>query len=177
MPFPTREEFLNYVHIPLSNPRGDPRAGSPTKSTMRYRWRELRDWDIETEAAEYWTRSPLEDKLAPVLVLPANHWESVRAQLTMFTQPFTSEPSLRDPFGVAFRSGHNGAIRGASDGHAEIWSDATGLDGEPPIGNADLIFVYDNKSTGIIELKTWWKVNQAQIEEVKTGMDFNELIN
>jgi hypothetical protein len=44
----TREYYLSYVHLPLTNPEGDP-PGS-TKSPMRYRWRELRDWDIKAEA-------------------------------------------------------------------------------------------------------------------------------
>jgi len=109
-----------------------------------------------------------DDKHARLVTVTAAHWQFVRTMLNSFTQPFTSEPTLRDPFSTAFRSGHNLAIHGASDVHAEIWSEASGLD-EPPIGNADLIFVYDNKLTGIIELKTWWKVNQTQIEEVKAG--------
>ena len=48
---PTREEFVGYVHQPLPN---GGTGGSPTKSTLRYRWRELRDWDVEAEARTYW---------------------------------------------------------------------------------------------------------------------------
>ena len=61
---PTREEFLSYVHTPLTNPQGDPAAGSPTKSAMRYRWRELRDWDVESDAGEYWDGVSESDKQA-----------------------------------------------------------------------------------------------------------------
>ena len=53
MPYPTREEFLDHVHQPLTRHEDD-RTGSPTKSTMRYRWRELRDWDVEADARDYW---------------------------------------------------------------------------------------------------------------------------
>jgi hypothetical protein len=167
---PTREDFLNYVHQPLTNPQGDPRAGSPTKSTMRYRWRDLRNWDIEAETRDYWERLPVADKQATLVNISGAHWEVVRSQLINISEPFTAEPTLRDPFSAAFRTGHNGAIYGASDSHAEIRSHTTGLDGEPPIGNSDLIFAYNNKLAGIIELKTWWKVDQAQIDDVRAGI-------
>lgn len=85
-----------------------------------------------------------------------------------FTEPFTSEPTLRDPFGVAFRSPRDLAIPGASDVHVEIRSQAFCLD-EPPRGNADFMFVYDNKLTGITELKIGQKVTLEQIAEVKAG--------
>jgi hypothetical protein len=167
MASPTREEFLNYVHTPLANPQGDPPTGSPTKSTMRYRWRELRDWDIEADAIAYWDGLPDHDKHARLVA--AGYWEVVRMQLDGFDQPFSSESNLRDPFGNAFRAPHNLAVQRSSDVHAKMWSEASVLD-ESPIGNADFLFVYDNKLTGIIELKTWWKVNQTQFEEVKAGM-------
>jgi hypothetical protein len=83
------------------------------------------------------------------------HWEVVRSQLFNINEPFIAEQTLRDPFSAAFRTGDNGAIHGASDAHAEIRSHSMGLEGEPPIGNSDLIFVYNNKLSGIIELKTW----------------------
>lgn len=166
---PTREQFLDHVHQPLINPQGDPLAGSPTKSTMRYRWRDLRDWDVEGEAHDYWDSLSDTDKHAKV-VTRVNHWDSVCDDLDAFTQPFTSESTLRSPFDAAFRKGHNHAIKGASYAHAEIWGDAAGLEGEPPMGNSDLIFVYNNKLTGIIELKTWWKVNKSQIDDVRAGI-------
>jgi hypothetical protein len=118
----------------------------------------------------YWTRIPIEDKQAPMVVLPPNHWESVPAHLNMLA-PFRSEQNLVQPFGSAFRIGHNAAICGASDLHAEIGNIAD-LD-EESIGNADQIFVYDHKPMGIIELKTWWKVDEAQIQDVKTGKCLN----
>jgi hypothetical protein len=82
---------------------------------------------------------------------------------------FRSEQNLVQPFGSAFRIGHNAAIQGASDLHAEIGNPAD-LD-EEPIGNADQIFVYNHNLVGVIELKTWWKVNEAQIEDVKAGTE------
>ena len=92
---------------------------------------------------------------------------------TSYTEPFIVESTLRDPFGAAYRSPHNVAIIGASDHHAEIRSKAVGLDGDPVIGNADLVFVYNRKLTAIIELKTWWKVNQREIDDVRHGMYFS----
>ena len=170
LPPATREEFLNHVHQPLINPQGDPLGGSPTKSTMRYRWRNLRDWDIEADAREYWGKVNDLDKQALLTNILQAHWEFVRLQLINMREPFTAEPSLHGPFEVAYRTGHNGAIHGASDAHAEIRSSAAGLDGEPPIGNSDFIFTYNNKLTGIIELKTWWKVDPNQIDDVRAGI-------
>ena len=165
---PTREELLSYVHAPLSNPEGDPPVGSPTKSTMRYRWRELCEWDVEADAREYWDGVSNEDKQARLRVHPA-YWEFVRGQLEEFSEPFKSELSLRDPFAVAFRSGHNAATRGASDPHAEMRSETGGLEGDPVIGNSDLVLVHRNRLVGIVELKTWWKVDEAQINQVRNG--------
>ena len=170
MSFLTRAELLNHVHEPLVNPQGDPPSdSSPTKSPVRYRWRELRDWDIEPEASEYWSNLPSEDKDTPIPGLHPTHWDSVGLQLSSYTEPFIVESTLRDPFGAAYRSPHNVAILGASDHHAEIRSKAVGLDGDPAIGNADLVFVYNRKLTAIIELKTWWKVNQKEIDDVRHG--------
>ena len=165
---PTREEYLSYVHLPLTNPEGDPPPGSPTKSPMRYRWRELRDWDVEADANAYWDGMSDSDKQSRLTRVPP--WEVVRMMLANIVEPFTSEPSLHDPFVTAFRIPHNGAIQGASDAHAEIRSAVSGLD-KPPIGNSDLVFVYDNKLTGIIELKTWWNVTEEKIAQVKAGIN------
>ena len=167
MASPTRDEFLSHVHARLVNPSGDPAPGSPTKSTMRYRWRELLQWDVETEAEAYWDGLADNDKNARLAVRPT-YWEVVQDQLDSFTQPFSSEPTLRVPFSTALQIPHNIAIRDASDVHAEMWTEGSRLD-TPPIGNADFIMVYDGKLTGLIELKTWWKVTEAEIEQVRTG--------
>jgi hypothetical protein len=135
---------------------------------MRYRWRELRDWDFEAEGNTYWGGMSEGDKQSRLTRVPP--WEVVRIMLANIVEPFTSEPSLHDPFVTAFRIPHNGAIQGASDAHAEIRSAVSGLH-EPPIGNSDLVFVYDNKLTGIIELKTWWNVTEQQIAQVKSGIN------
>ena len=105
---PTREEYFSYVHLPLTNPEGDPPPGSPTKSPMRYRWRELRDWDVEAGANAYWDAMSDADKQARLTRVPP--WEVVRMMLTNIVEPFTSEPSLHDPFVTAFRIPHNGAM-------------------------------------------------------------------
>ena len=167
MTSPTRDHFLNHVHTPLIYPGGDPLDGSPTKSTTRYRWRELHHWAVEADAEAYWDALPEDDKSSRLEVDPA-YWRFVQTQLSGFTQPFTSEPTLRVPFSNAYHTPHNIAIRGASDVHAEMWTEGSRLE-KPPIGNADFIFVYDGKITGVIELKTWWKVTEAQIEDVKAG--------
>jgi hypothetical protein len=168
MTSPTREEFLNYVHQPLSRD-GDGGTGSPTKSTMRYRWRELQDWDIEADARDYWNDLPVADKQTRV-VTRVSHWDSVLHFFDVNRTPYASESSLRDPFVAAYLNGHNLAIRGAADAHAEMWAavDAASLE-EPPVGNADFAFVYNRKLVGIVELKPWWKVDQAQIDDVKAG--------
>ena len=67
---PTREGFLNFVRTPLHNLDRDPLAGSPTKSTMRYRWRELREWDVEAEAVEHWDVVTNDDKASEVAGAP-----------------------------------------------------------------------------------------------------------
>jgi hypothetical protein len=164
----TREEFLNYVHSPLSNPDGDP-TGSPTKSTMRYRWRELHHWSVEAEAREYWAAVSIDDKQATLTRVRPGFWDDMREDLEDVKEPFTSETSLQAPFAIAFRIGHNRAIRGASDHHAEMRSETGGLQGDPVIGNSDLVFVHQNRLVGIIELKTWWKVTETEINEVKNG--------
>jgi hypothetical protein len=168
----TREEFLSHTHTPLVNPNGDPPPGSPTKSTLRTRWRELRDWDIEEEAIQYLSDMKDEDRNARMAGITTEYWNFVRATLNAYIQPYMRELTLRDPFGNAFRAPHNIAIMGASDSHAEIWGDGSGLD-PPPISTADLFLVASGgKLAGIIELKPWWKVDQTQIDQVKTGTSF-----
>jgi hypothetical protein len=168
----TREEFLAHVHTSLVNPHGDPPPGSPTKSTLRTRWRELRDWDIEAEATQYLIDMNDDDRNARLTGVTAEYWNFVRVTLNAYIQPYMRELTLRDPFGNAFRAPHNIAITGASDIHAEIWGDSSGLD-PPPISTADLFLVASaGKLAGIIELKPWWKVDHTQIEQVRTGMSF-----
>src|SRR5437667_10812230 len=115
MPSPTREEFLSYVHTPLTNAQGDPLSGSPTKSTMRYRWRELRDWDVEADAREYWDMLPDEDKDVVLINVREAYWEFVREELDDLAEPFIAEPTLQGSFTAAFRNPHNRVIKGASD--------------------------------------------------------------
>ena len=61
MAVPTRDEFLSHVHQGLLHPETDPKKkkkGSPTKSTQRYRWRELLPWDVEAESRRTGMLSP-----------------------------------------------------------------------------------------------------------------------
>ena len=169
MAAPTRDEFLSHVHKGLIHQETDPKKkkGSPTKSTQRYRWRELLPWDVEAESRVYWDALSDDQKAAP-LGLPPVYWDVVQLQLDGYTQPLTSEPGLRIPFGTAFQIPHNLAIRGAGDVHAAMWTE--GAQPDPQLlANADFIMVYDGKLCGLIELKTWWKVTEAEIEEVRQG--------
>ena len=164
----TRDEFLSHVHQRLVRPETDGnRKGSPTKSTQRYRWRQLLPWDVEGDARAYWDALGDDQRTATLGVMPG-YWDFVQQQLDDYSQPLTSEPSLRLPFGIAFQTPHNRAIRGAGDVHAEMWSE--GSQPEPqPLANADCIMVYDGQLCGLVELKTWWKVTEAEIEQVRQG--------
>ena len=167
----SRDEFLSHVHNALSHPRipgSDPprKKGSPTKSTQRARWRELLSWDVEAEASEYWDALGDGDKQAPVTI--AGYWDFTQLQLDTYSVEITSEPALRDPFSTAFRVPQNIAIQGAADCHAEMR--VTGTDSEPqPLAYADFFMVYDGKVCGLIELKTWWKVTEEEINQVRDG--------
>ena len=55
---------------------------------------------------------------------------------------------------------------------AQMWTEGSGTQlAKPPIAPSDFLFVHDGKLTGIIELKCWWKVTEAQFEAVKNSMD------
>jgi hypothetical protein len=121
MASPTRDEFLSHVHQELVHPESNPakKKGSPTKSTQRYRWRQLLPWDVEAEAHAYWDALSDDQKTAMVGVSPG-YWEFVQLQLNKYRQPLTSEPVLRVPFSNAFQTPHNIAIEDAGDVHAEM---------------------------------------------------------
>lgn len=166
MTAPTRDEFLSHVHPGLAHPETAPKKGSPTKSTQRYRWRELLSWDAEAQACAYWDSLDWTDKTA---ILPvAGYWAIAQLQVDSDFEEFASEPGLRSPFNSAFKHPHNLAIRGAGDKHAEMRSEGSSF-AERPLANADYFMVYDGKVCGLIELKTWWKVTEAEIEEVRSG--------
>jgi hypothetical protein len=160
----SREEFLSQVHQPRSNNAG---PGPPTKSTIRYRWRELRHWAVEEEFREYWEALSAEDKAQAIHARPG-YWDFVDDQLRSYRQPSTSESTLKFPFISVFQLPHSVAIEGAGDAHAEIWTEGSRL-AKQPLGNADFLMVYDGKLAGAIELKMWWKVNDAEIEDVRAG--------
>jgi hypothetical protein len=162
---PTREEFVGYVHQPLPN---GGTGGSPTKSVLRCRWRELRDWDIEVDATTYWEGLSLSDKNDILNNVHSTHWEVARSSLNALMEPFTAESTLRAPFSTAYQIPHNLAIVGSSDQHAVMRIGVGSLD-IVPLSNPDLIFVHNNQLAGIVELKTWWKVDETQINDVRTG--------
>ena len=62
-------------------------------------------------------------------------------------------------------------MRGAADAHADMWPEGSGSNlTKPPITRSDLLFVYNGRLTGVGELKCWWKVTEAEFEEVKAGI-------
>jgi hypothetical protein len=159
--------FLDHIHELLVNPDGDPPKGSPTKSTTRCRWKTLRHWDVEADATAYWEGLPDADKTGRLGVHPA-YWEVMQLTTKSGGQPRSSEHALIVPFSNAYSTPHNLAIQGASDAHAEVWDEGSRLQSSP-IGNPDFLLVYDGKLTGAIELKTWWKVTEDEIEEVRAS--------
>jgi hypothetical protein len=168
---PTREEFLDHIHEPLTTPHGDPPKGSPTKSTPRYRWRTLHHWDVEGDANAYWDGLP-EDAKFSNLQVGSGYWDSIESLLIDSFQPRDSEHTLRLPFSVAYRLPLNRAIQGASDAHAEVWDEGSRLQ-QSPIGNPDFIFVHDGKLMGVIELKTWWKLLRRKSRKSKLVNPFD----
>ena len=166
---PTRDEFLSHVHLGLVHPDTDRKKGSPTKSTQRYQWHELLPWDVEAETRTYWDTLSEDQKAARLAVMPG-YWDFVQLQLDKYRQPLTSEPRLRVPFSNAFQTPHNIAIEDAGDVHAEMWTEGSQPDPRP-VANADFLMVNDGKLCGLIELKTWWKVTEAEIEEVRQGSE------
>lgn len=162
---PTREEFVSYVHQPLPN---GGTGGSPTKSALRYRWRELRDWDVEADARTYWEGMPSSDKNGVLNHVHSAYWSVTESNLAAFMEPFTAESTLRDPFSTAYRGPHNLAIVGAGDRHAVMRIGVGSLE-IVPLSSPDLIFVYEGQLAGIVELKTWWKVDETQINDVRAG--------
>jgi hypothetical protein len=88
-----------------------------------------------------------------------------------FMTPRMSEHALTNPFINAYINLHNKAIEGASDAHAEVLDDGSLLE-LSPVANPDFFYIYDGKLTGIIELKTWWKVTENEVEEFKDSKSF-----
>jgi hypothetical protein len=92
MASPTRDEFLSYVHQPRRNRDSDPEPGSPIKSTMRHRWRELRQWAVEQEARAYRDALPDDDE-AQMIDVPLGYWGFIEHQLWSYSQPdYNSNP-------------------------------------------------------------------------------------
>jgi hypothetical protein len=82
---------------------------------------------VEAEATQYLIDMKDEDRNARIPDITAEYWNFVRVTLNTYIQPYMRELTLRDPFSAAFRSPHNASIIGASDSHAAIWGDASGL--------------------------------------------------
>jgi len=103
----SREEFLSHFHQPRSNNAG---PGPPTKSTIRYRWRELRRWAVEEECRAYWEALSAEDK-AKAIDAPVGFWGLIEVLLESSSEPLATESGLKIPFGNFFQSPHNIANR------------------------------------------------------------------
>ena len=159
----TREQFLGHIHVPLQTTA---RPSSPTKSTYRVRWRQLSEWnDFILDARTYWDDLPDTQKSAVLTGVPPNYWDVLVGTLADIAPSVTQEPHLGTPFAVLYSAPHNKAINGAVDDHARITTQL------PPttVGQPDGCFEYDDRLTGIIELKSFWNLTERTILEVLQG--------
>ena len=142
------------------------KKGSPTKSTQRYRWRELLPWDVEAEARAYWDALSEDRKDRHRCLWPdtgrlySSSWTAILNHL-LPNPGCESHSVMPSKFLITLR------FEALSDVHAEMWTEGSQPDPQP-LANADFIMVYDGKLCGLIELKTWWKVTEAEIEEVRS---------
>ena len=104
----------------------------------------------------------------PMAGVDSSFWTTIQSLLEAFMEPFTAEPTLRAPFSTAYQGPHNIAIVRASDGHAVMRIGVGSLE-IVPLSNPDLIFVYQGQLADIVELKTWWKVDETQVNDVRAG--------
>jgi hypothetical protein len=92
--FLTRDEFLSHTVKQLPLPK-NPSYGSPTKSTTHRPWDEMRDWDFESEARDYWNRLPEEDKTTEMNMVQTLFWGAKQADLDINFRNVRNEMSLR----------------------------------------------------------------------------------
>jgi hypothetical protein len=159
----TREELLTHVHQPLQSTA---RPSSPTKSTYRVRWREIREWaDFATDALEYWDGLDDDEKNQVIPKTRTGYWDSLSDSLEATMPSVWREGHLLTPFTFNYSIPHNHAIPGACDNHAFIKTSLPDV----VIGQPDACFERDDKIGGIIEIKTFWNLTIESILEVIRG--------
>lgn len=160
----TREQLLTHVHQPLQNIG---QRTSPTKSTYRVRWREIREWaDFVPEAQEYWGGLDDTEKNQVVRGTHTHYWDSLSHSLTSAMPDVRREGHLLFPFTLQYSVPHNDAIAGAHDDHARISASIPDV----VIGQPDACFQHDDKIGGLIEIKTFWNLTNESIIEVIQGL-------
>ena len=151
------------MHQPLQRTS---RPSSPTKSTYRVRWREIHEWaDFVTEAQEYWDDLDNSEKNEVIQEAPLNYWDVWEAGLVAAMPTVSREVHLLIPFTFKYSIPHNHAIPGARDNHSRIAMRVPDI----TIGQPDACFEYDDKVSGIIEVKTFWNLTRESIVEVIRG--------
>ena len=162
----TRAQFLRHVHPPLHNSNADPPHSSPTKSTYRLHWRELREWETFTlDTQTYWDALDDMDKNAPLPIHPA-YWSVVQSLLHQISPSrFSREHQLATPFANLYAAPHNEAISGAGDEHARLDTSAP----DDVVGQPDGCFENNEQLTGIVEIKSFWNLTEQAIDQVLQG--------
>jgi hypothetical protein len=119
-----------------------------------------------TEAWEY-TQNLLPDELY-ARVASADYRSSSNEELEE-TAEATDEATLRPWIKSIFFFPHNVASRpiAAVNAHAKIFEASAAR--YPHAGKCDYLFVHDGRICGVVELKTFWKVTPAHIDEVING--------
>ena len=143
--------------------------GSPTISTTRVRWQRLAEWrTLMTEVMEYIRNLSPEELRARVA--SADYRSSANEELEE-TAEATDESTLRPWIKSIFFFPHNVASRpvAAVNAHAKIFEASAAR--YPQAGKCDYLFVHNNTICGVVELKTFWKVTPAQIDEVISGKE------
>lgn len=159
----TREQLLTHVHPPLQSTT---RPSSPTKSTYRLRWREIREWTyFVAETQEYWDGLDDAEKNQVIQEAPLTYWDVLDAALVAAMPSVSREGHLLTPFTFKYSVPHNHAIPGARDDHASI---STRIP-DTTIGQPDACFEYDDNIGGIIEVKTFWNLTNESVVQVIQG--------
>lgn len=163
----TRAQFLDRVHQPLHS---DTRRSSPTKSTYRVRWRELAEWTtFAGDALAYWDNLDDAEQNAVLPTVGERYWHQAYETLNNTTPIVTVEDDLGIYFTLLYGAPHNVAIRGASDDHAEFIRRHPDLTGLP-----DGCLKFDDRIAGIVEIKTFWNINEDVMREVFQGPSLPE---
>jgi hypothetical protein len=117
--------------------------------------------DFESEAQAYWNALDDSEKEEVISVNPA-YWEGIQEHLDELVPTVSRESHLSTPFSLLYASPHNKAIHGAIDDHARLTTQIP----DNVVGQPDACFEKDNKLVGIVEIKSFWNVTEASINEV-----------